>query len=290
MSLFFKEDAMNAYAMSNEQITAYGEALRLEERCEATVQKYLGAVTAFYNFLPLAKTVTRELLLAWKAEISVRFSASAANVMISAVNRFCAFMSWGDFRIKQIKVQRRIYRNQERELTKAEYMRLLNAARAKGNPRLYWIMQTLASTGIRVSELRFITLESLQNGSAVVDCKGKRREILIPQKLREKLLGYCEKAGVKSGPVFVTRNGKPLNRSNVCKELQGLCAAAHVNARKVFPHNFRHLFAVTFYRAEKDIAKLADLLGHASINTTRIYIMESGAEHERQMEKLGFVV
>ena len=290
MSLFFKEDAMNAYAMSNEQITAYGEALRLEERCEATVQKYLGAVTALYNFLPLAKTVTRELLLAWKAEISVRFSASAANVMISAVNRFCAFMSWSELRIKQIKVQRRIFRDCDRELTKAEYMRLLNAARAKGNPRLYWLMQTLASTGIRVSELRFITLESLQNGSAVVDCKGKRREILLPQKLREKLLAYCEKAGVKSGPVFVTRNGKPLNRSNIWRELQGLCAAAHVDARKVFPHNFRHLFAVTFYRMEKDIAKLADLLGHASINTTRIYIMESGAEHERRMEKLGLVV
>ena len=290
MSLFFKEDAMNAYAMSNEQITAYGEALRLEERCEATVQKYLGAVTALYNFLPLAKTVTRELLLAWKAEISVRFSASAANVMISAVNRFCAFMSWGDFRIKQIKVQRRIYRNQERELTKAEYLRLLNAARAKGNPRLYWLMQTLASTGIRVSELRFVSVESLHSGRAVVDCKGKQRVVIIPQKLREKLLAYCAEAGVKSGAVFVTRSGKPLNRSNIWKELQGLCAAARVDARKVFPHNFRHLFAVSFYRMEKDIAKLADLLGHASINTTRIYIMESGAEHERQLEKLGLVV
>ena len=146
---------MNAYAMSNEQITAYGEALRLEERCEATVQKYLGAVTALYNFLPLAKTVTRELLLAWKAEISVRFSASAANVMISAVNRFCAFMLWSDLRIKQIKVQRRIFRDCDRELTKAEYVRLLNAARAKGNPRLYWLMQTLASTGIRVSDVNY---------------------------------------------------------------------------------------------------------------------------------------
>ena len=281
---------MNAYAMTNEQITAYGEALRLEERCEATVQKYVSAVMALFRFLPPEKTVTRELLLAWKAEISARFSASGANVMISAVNRFCAFMSWGDLRVKQIKVQRRIFRDCDRELTKAEYTRLLNAARAKGNPRLYWLMQTLASTGIRVSETRFITVEALHSGRAVVDCKGKQRVVMIPQKLREKLLAYCEKAGVKSGPVFVTRNGKPLNRSNIWKELQGLCAAAHVDARKVFPHNFRHLFAVTFYRAEKDIAKLADLLGHASINTTRIYIMESGAEHERQMEKLGLVV
>ena len=281
---------MDAYAMTSEQIAAYGTNLRMEERCEATVQKYVSAVMALFRFLPPEKTVTRELLLTWKAEISAKFSASGANVMISAVNRFCAFMSWGDLRIKQIKVQRRIFRDCDRELTKAEYIRLLNAARAKGNPRLYWLMQTLASTGIRVSELRFVSVESLHSGRAVVDCKGKRRVIIIPQKLREKLLAYCEKAGVKSGSVFVTRTGKPLNRSNIWKELQGLCATAHVDARKVFPHNFRHLFAVTFYRMEKDIAKLADLLGHASINTTRIYIMESGAEHERRMEKLGLVV
>ena len=277
---------MNAYAMTSEQITAYGANLRMEERCEATVQKYVSAVTALFLFLPPEKTVTQELLLAWKADISAKFSASGANVMISAVNRFCAFMSWSDLRVKQIKVQRRIFRDLDRELTKAEYMRLLNAARAKGNPRLYWLMQTLASTGIRVSELRFVSVESLHSGRAVVDCKGKQRVIMIPQKL----LVYCDETGVKSGPVFVTRNGKPLNRSNIWKELQGLCAAARVDARKVFPHNFRHLFAVSFYRAEKDIAKLADLLGHASINTTRIYIMESGAEHERRMEKLGLVV
>ena len=281
---------MNAYAMTNEQITAYGANLRIEERCEATVRKYVGAVMSLFRFLPPEKTVTQELLLAWKAEISVRFSASGANVMISAVNRFCAFMSWSGFRIKQIKVQRRIFRDCDRELTRAEYMRLLNAARAKGNPRLYWLMQTLASTGIRVSELRFVSVESLHSGRAIVDCKGKRRVIMIPQKLREKLLSYCAETGVKSGSVFVTRSGKPLNRSNIWRELQGLCAAARVDARKVFPHNFRHLFAVTFYRMEKDIAKLADLLGHASINTTRIYIMESGEEHERRMEKLGLVV
>ena len=281
---------MNAYAMTNEQITAYGANLRIEERCEATVRKYVGAVMSLFRFLPPEKTVTQELLLAWKAEISVRFSASGANVMISAVNRFCAFMSWSGLRIKQIKVQRRIFRDCDRELTRAEYMRLLNAARAKGNPRLYWLMQTLASTGIRVSELRFVSVESLHSGRAIVDCKGKRRVIMIPQKLREKLLSYCAETGVKSGSVFVTRSGKPLNRSNIWRELQGLCAAACVDARKVFPHNFRHLFAVAFYRAEKDIAKLADLLGHASINTTRIYIMESGEEHERRMEKLGLVV
>ena len=280
---------MNAYIMTNEQIRFYEETLRLEERCEATIQKYVGAVTAFFDFIPEDKTVSAETALAWKAEISGKFSASTVNVMIAAVNRFFACASW-DIRVKQLKVQRRIFRDRDRELTKTDYMRLLNEAWKQGNLRLYYLMQTLGSTGIRVSELRFITLEAVRAGKAVVDCKGKRREILIPKKLREKLLAYCAKANIASGCVFVTRNGKPLNRSNVWKQIQRLCADAGVDRRKAFPHNFRRLFAVSFYRMEKDIAKLADLLGHASINTTRIYIMESGEEHERQMERLGLVV
>ena len=281
---------MNAYTMTNEQITFYGESLRLEERCEATVQKYVGAVTALFAFLPDGKIVTKESALAWKEEISGKLTASTVNVMISAANRFFAFMAWHDIRLKQIKTQRRIFRDRDRELTKTEYMRLLNAAWKNDNLRLYYLMQTLGSTGVRVSELRFITVEAVHAGKAVVDCKGKRREVLIPKKLRKRLLAYCEEAKITSGPVFVTKNGKPLNRSNIWKELQRLCDDASVDRRKVFPHNFRHLFAVTFYRMQKDIAKLADLLGHASVNTTRIYIMESGAEHERQLEKLGLVV
>ena len=281
---------METRTMTLEQIANYGKTLRLEERCEATVQKYVGAATAFFDFLPEGKAVTRELALAWKAEISAKNAASTVNVMLSAVNRFFSFMSWDSLRVRRLKTQRRIYRDRDRELTKAEYARLLDAARRRGNPRLYYLTQTLAATGMRVSELRFVTVESLRSGATVVDCKGKRREILIPKNLRGKLLAYCKDAGIASGSVFVTKNGKPLNRSNVWKELQRLCESAHVDRRKVFPHNFRHLFAVTFYRAEKDIAKLADLLGHASVNTTRIYIMESGAEHERRMEKLGLVI
>ena len=281
---------MKTYAMTREQIQAYAESLRMEERSESTVRKYASALTALYGRLPEDKSVTKERLLAWKAELSAKNAASTVNVMISAVNGFFAFLSWDALRVKQVKTQRRIYRDTDRELTKAEYMRLLNAARDKGNPRLYYLMQTLGSTGIRVSELRYVTVEALRTGSAVADCKGKRRVILIPKKLRKKLLAYCGERNIVSGPAFVTRNGKPLNRSNVWKELQRLCELAHVNRRKVFPHNFRHLFAVTFYRMEKDIAKLADVLGHASISTTRIYIMESGAEHERQIEKLGLIV
>ena len=189
---------METRAMTLEQIESYGKTLRLEERCEATVQKYVGAATAFFGFLPEGKRVTRELALAWKAEINAKNAASTVNVMLSAVNRFFAFMSWDDIRIKRIKTQRRIFRDRDRELTKAEYLRLLDAARRRGNPRLYYLTQTLAATGIRVSELRFVTVESLRSGATVVDCKGKRREILIPKNLRGKLLTYCKDMGIAS--------------------------------------------------------------------------------------------
>ena len=195
-----------------------------------------------------------------------------------------------DLYIRQVKTQRRIYRDKERELTREEYMRLLDAARESGNLRLFYLMQTLAGTGVRVSEIRYFTVEAVRSGSAVVNCKGKQRTILIPKKLRKALLSYCKQANITSGPVFITKTGKPLDRSNVWKEMRKLCALARVEPRKVFPHNFRHLFAVMFYKLQKDIAKLADLLGHASINTTRIYIMESGAEHERQLERLGLIL
>ena len=278
------------YVITTEQMRIFETSLRMEERSESTIQKYISAIMALYTFLPLEKIVTKEQLLAWKRQISANFAAATVNVMISAVNRFFAFLSWTDLYIRQVKTQRRIYRDKERELTREEYIRLLNAARERGNLRLFYLMQTLAGTGIRVSEVRYFTVEALQNGSTVVDCKGKQRTVLIPQKLRKALRSYCEQAHITSGSIFVTKSGKPLNRSNVWKEMQKLCAAAHVEPRKVFPHNFRHLFAVAFYKLQKDIAKLADLLGHASINTTRIYIMESGAEHERQMERLGLIV
>ena len=278
------------YTMTNEQMRAFELHLRMEERSESTIEKYTCAVTAFYTFLPDEKAVTKEQLLAWKNQLCATLAASTVNVMLSALNSFFAFLCWNDLHIRQIKTQRRVYRDKERELTKEEYMRLLDAALKSGNLRLFYLMQTLAGTGIRVSELQYITAEAVQSGSAVVDCKGKQRTVLIPQKLRKALRAYCERVHIISGPIFITKSGRPLNRSNVWKEMRKLCAAAHVESRKVFPHNFRHLFAVTFYRLEKDIAKLADLLGHASINTTRIYIMESGAEHERQMERLGLVI
>ena len=192
--------------------------------------------------------------------------------------------------MKPLKRQREVFRSRTRELTREEYLRLLRAAREQGNERLYLVMETLCSTGMRVSELQWLTVEALSRGSAAVDCKGKRRTVLLTRRLRRVLGEYCRRAGRRSGPVFVTRGGRPLDRSNIWREMRALCRRARVDTRKVFPHNLRHLFAVSFYRMEKDIAKLADLLGHASIETTRIYIMESGAEHARQLERLGLVL
>ena len=191
---------METYVITNEQIQSYAENLRMEERSESTVQKYANALTAFYEWLAADKSVTKERLLAWKAEIGAKNAASTVNVMISAVNSFFAFMSWDNLRVKQVKTQRRIYRDKDRELTKAEYMRLLNAARDRGNLRLYYLMQTLGSTGIRVSELPYITVETLKTGSATVDCKGKRRTVLIPKKLRKILLSYCQARGLPAAP------------------------------------------------------------------------------------------
>lgn len=279
-----------SYTMTKEQIENYERNLRLEERSEATVHKYGKAIVNLYDSLPESKEITKEQVIAWKNNLEGKHAASTVNVMISAVNTFFAFMGWDGLRIKQIKTQRNVYREPQREMTREDYMKLLDAAMKAGNLRLYYLMMTLASTGIRISELRFITVEALKCGIATVNCKGKQRKVFIPKALRRKLLAWCRETGIVSGPVFVSKRGNPLNRSNIWREMHKLCKAAGVDAHKVFPHNFRHLFAVTYYRQEKDVAKLADLLGHASIETTRIYIMESGEEHERQMERLGLVV
>ena len=192
--------------------------------------------------------------------------------------------------MKPLRRQRELFRDPGRELHKGDYLRLLAAAKGTGNWRLYYLMETLASTGIRVSELKFVTVQALHAGRAWVEGKGKGRLVLLTPKLCRVLAKYCRQRGITAGPVFVTRTGRPMDRSNIWKALHTLCQTAGVEARRVFPHNFRHLFARAFYALEKDIAKLADLLGHASVETTRIYIMESGAEHKRQVERLGLVL
>ena len=271
------------------QIEAYKVNLYEEEHSAATIRRYLKSIGTFYADLPTDKVVSKCRVLEWKEHLVQTFSASTVNVMLSAVNGFFAFMGWCDCKVKPVRIQKKAYRDREREMSRAEYERLLDAAKEHGNDRLYYLLQTLASTGIRISELQAITVEAVKKGQAVVDCKGKQRIVLIPKQLRRILLRYCKEHRLAMGAVFVTRSGKPINRSNVWKEMQSICACAGVDPRKVFPHNFRHLFAVMFYEIKKDIAKLADLLGHASIETTRIYIMETSEEHEKQLEKLGLI-
>ena len=271
-------------------LAAFRRHLQARERRPATVEKYCREVRAFARELPPGQPVTKERVLAWKAEQARRHAPGTVNGKIAALNAFFTFLHWVDCKVKPLRRQRELFRDPGRELDKRDYLRLLSTARKTGNWRLYYLMETLASTGVRVSEVQYITVQSLRAGQVWVEGKGKDRLVLLTPKLCKALSKYCRQRGIASGPVFVTRTGRPLDRSNIWKELQALCRKAGVEARRVFPHNFRHLFARAFYALEKDIAKLADLLGHASVETTRIYIMESGAEHKRQVERLGLVL
>ena len=263
--------------------------LRNEERSVATIEKYMRDVRFFASFVCDAE-IDKQKVLDYKGKLGETYAVSSANSMIAAMNCFLRFCGWHDLCVKQFKMQRQVYCSEEKELTRAEYIRLLEAANAKHNERLNLIIQTICGTGIRVSELQYITVEALHNGEAIVNCKGKNRRVFIVPELKKKLLRYVKEQKISSGAVFITRNGKPVSCNNIWKEMKALCEHAHVAPSKVFPHNLRHLFARTFYGIEKDIAKLADILGHASINTTRIYIVTTGAEHKRKMEHMRLIV
>ena len=210
--------------------------------------------------------------------------------MLASINSLFAFLGWHDLRVKSLKLQQQVFCPEEKELTKAEYARLCRTAERKHNERLNLILQTICGTGIRVSELQYITVEAAKNGEAVVNCKAKTRSVFIVKELKQKLLRYAAEQNIKSGMIFVTRTGKPISRTNIWREMKALCEEANVNPGKVFPHNLRHLFARVFYGIEKDIAKLADILGHSSINTTRIYIISTGTEHRQRMESMRLIL
>ena len=263
--------------------------LRDEERSTATIEKYMRDVRFFISHIG-KNEITKKTVLDYKSRLGESYAVSSANSMIAAMNCFFRFCGWHDLCVKQFKMQRAIYCSGEKELTRAEYIRLLDAANAKHNERLNLIIQTICGTGIRVSELQYITVEALKIGEAIVNCKGKSRRIFIVPELKKKLLRYVRDRGISAGAVFVTRGGRPVSRNCIWKEMKALCEHANVLQSKVFPHNLRHLFARTFYRLEKDIAKLADILGHASINTTRIYIVTTGAEHKRKLEHMRLII
>ncbi len=281
---------MKGNILTKTEITQFEKHLRMEEKSEATIEKYLRDVTTYMMFLN-SNEISKETAISYKQHlIESGYAVRSINSIIASLNSLFTFLNRHDCKIKSIKLQRQIYCPEEKELTKAEYIRLVNTAKEQGNERLCLILQTICGTGIRVSELQFITVESVKRGEAVVSLKGKTRSVFIVKELQKKLLRYCREQGIKQGCIFVTRTGKPMSRCNIWREMKKLCADANVNPNKVFPHNLRHLFARVFYNIEKDIAKLADILGHSSINTTRIYIITTGNEHRRRMENMRLIV
>ena len=276
--------------LTPKQIEAFIAHLTRDEKSQNTIEKYLRDIRAFASYINNGR-ITKETVIAYKTKLlSENYAPRSINSMLASMNSLFTFLDWTDLKVKSIKVQQQIYCSEERELTKEEYIRLVNTARQKGNERLNLLLQTICGTGIRVSELPYITVEAIQCGEAVVSLKGKTRSVFIVRELQKKLLGYAKSQKISTGAIFVTRNGKPMSRTNIWREMKSLCLQAGVNPQKVFPHNLRHLFARTFYGIEKDIAKLADILGHSSINTTRIYIMATGNEHRQRMENMRLII
>lgn len=269
-------------------LVAFQRELRQEEKSPVTVEKYLRDARAFLVFAGDQK-ISKELVIAFKEHlVEARYAVRSINSMLASVNSLLTFLGLPDCKARSLRQQRQTYCAEDKELSKSEYLRLLKTA--ENQPQLMLVMETICATGIRVSELRFFTVESVRRGEITISCKNKTRDILVPGKLRRRLLEYAGKEKIKTGAIFITRSGNPLDRSNIWSQMKGLCGKAGVKKSKVFPHNLRKLFARTFYGIEKDIAKLADILGHSSIDTTRIYIMSTGKEHRRKIEQLGLVI
>ena len=280
---------MNARQITARQIARFETHLRRQERSPGTIENYLRHVRAFARWTK-GCPVTKELTAAWKSQLLAQgYAPVSVNAMLAALNGLLSCLGWTDCRVKFLKVQRRLFREPGRELTRPEYDRLLAAAQARGKARLALVMEAICSTGIRVSEVRYLTVEAAQRGRAEVALKGKIRTILIPNKLARKLLKYARAQKIAAGEIFLTGGGKSLSRRQIWAEMKAVCKAAGVEPSKVFPHNLRHLFARCYYRATRDISKLADILGHSSIETTRIYLISTGTEHRRQLERLGLV-
>lgn len=280
---------MKGLRITTKDIAGFREHLILEERSVATIQKYIRDVKAFMAYAQNS-AITKETVIAYKKYLQENYAVRSVNSMLASINSFFSFFGWNDLKVKSLKLQQQVFCPEEKELTKGEYTRLCRAAERRHNERLNLILQTICGTGIRISELQFITVEAAKCGEAVVRCKGKTRAVFIVRELRQKLLRYAAEQNIKSGMIFVTRTGKPISRTNIWREMKALCVEANVNPEKVFPHNLRHLFARVFYGIEKDIAKLADILGHSSINTTRIYIISTGMEHRRRMENMHLIL
>ena len=279
---------MKGRLITAKTIAEFREHLILEERSTATIEKYIRDVNMFVLYAD--GEITKETVIAYKKHLQEHYAVRSVNSMLASINSLFSFLGWHDLKVKSLKLQQQVFCPEEKELTKAEYTRLCRTAERKHNERLNLILQTICGTGIRVSELQYITVEAVKQGETVLNCKAKTRSVFIVKELKQKLLRYAAEQGIKSGMIFVTRTGKPISRTNIWREMKALCEEANVNPQKVFPHNLRHLFARVFYGIEKDIAKLADILGHSSINTTRIYIISTGTGHRHRMENMRLII
>lgn len=279
---------MNGRMITEKQIDEFRKYLICEEKSEMTISKYLRDVRVFKAYAQ-QENITKEVVIGYKQMLIEKgYAVRSVNSMLASLNSLLDFLGYGECKVKNIRTQKKVYCSEEKELTRAEYMRLLDAAKEK--PQLRLVMQTICGTGIRISELKYFTVEGVKKGEVNVKGKSKVRTILVPGKLKKMLLNYAKRRNISSGAIFVSEKGNPLDRSNIWAQMKRLCENAAVNPKKVFPHNLRKLFARTFYGIEKDIAKLADILGHNSIETTRIYIITTGVEHRKKIERLGLVV
>ena len=275
--------------LTEDSIKEFENKLYLNEKSKATVMKYSAALHKLKNYLK-ENEITKQRLLEYRDILLQKNRVQTVNGILSAINAYLDFAGQPGMHIKLLKVQRQAFMDETRELRENEYRRLLNVAQARPDKRLYHIMLTLCGTGIRISELPFVTAEAIDKGRAEIRLKGKTRTVLLPRELRSRLKKYCIRQGISSGCIFRTRSGKPVDRSNICHEMKRLSAAAGVDEKKIFPHNFRHLFARIFFSVEKNLAHLADVLGHSSIETTRIYVAVSAAAHEKTLSRMHLVI
>jgi len=274
--------------MTGELIEKFNDFLINEEKAYATQEKYMRDIRAFWKWVSETE-LSKRRVLDYKEYLINNFAPASVNSILSSLNSFFEFNNWHELKVKMLKIQKQIFAQKDKELSKAEYEKLLNAAKKKRNEKLYLLMQTICASGIRVSELQHVTIEAIKQRKATINCKGKMRIVILPKELCKMLIDYAKTQKITSGSVFVTKTGKPLDRSTIWKMMKALCESAGVSKEKVFPHNLRHLFARTFYSLQKDIVRLADILGNSSVNTTRIYTMETGDIHRRQIQHLGLL-
>ena len=273
-----------------EDLQRYRQELTEAEKSLATTEKYIRDIKTFLHWLGDDKDITKDRVIQYKEYLKTKYKVSSINSMLVAINRFFQYMGWNECRVKGLKSQQQMFSSESRELKQYEYEKLVETARRKKKEQLALIIETITGTGIRISELVYITAEAVTQGRAEVSCKGKWRQIYLTKELRKRLMKYCRQKEIKAGPVFCSRHRNPLDRSNIWSMMKKLSKEAGVDPGKVFPHNLRHLFARTYYMLEKDLSRLADILGHTNVSTTRIYTAESGTVHARQMERMGLVI